>query len=92
MAAVGVVETAIDQIIHVIAMWHGFMTAAGTMAMDVLVNLLRTAHRVLSAHLDDMLFGMSAVRMHKAAILQIVHVIPVADSQMAAVRAVPMGV
>jgi hypothetical protein len=91
MAAMGVVETAIHQIIHVIAMRHGFMTAARAMAMGILVDLLCAAHRILGIHLDDMLFGMSAARMHKAAIVQIIHVILMADSHMTTVWAVSVG-
>jgi hypothetical protein len=92
MAAMGVVKTAVNQVIDMVAMRHGFVAAAGTVAVGVLVDLLRTAYRVLGAHLDDVFFGMFAARVHEAAILQIIHVIPVADSQMAAVGAVLMGV
>jgi hypothetical protein len=91
MTAMGVVKTAVHQVIDVIAMRHGFMTAARAMAMGVLVDLLCAAHRILGTHLDDMLFGMSAARIHKAAIVQIVHVIPMADSRMTTVWAVLVG-
>jgi hypothetical protein len=91
-AAMMVVKTAIHQVIDVIPMRHRFMAAAWAMAMGVLVNLFCAAHRVLSTHLDDVLFGVSAARMHKPAILQIIHVIPVADGHMPAIGAVLMGI
>jgi hypothetical protein len=91
MAAMGVMKTAIDQIIDVIAMGYGFMAAARTMAMGAVVNLLGAAHRVLVTHLDDVLFDLFAARMHKPAILQIVNVIPVADSHMTAAGPVLVG-
>jgi hypothetical protein len=92
MAAMGMVQPAVNQVIDVIAMRHGFMTAAGTMAMGVLVDFICAAHRVLCIHLNDMLFGLFAAMMHKAAVLQIIYMIPVADSHMATVRAVSMVV
>jgi hypothetical protein len=91
MTAMGVVKTAVHEVIDVIAMRHGFMTAAWSMAMGVLVDLFCATHRILGIHLDDMLFGMSAARMHKAAIVQIVHVVPMADSHMTTVWAVLVG-
>jgi hypothetical protein len=91
MAAMGVVKTAIDQIIDVIAMGYGFMAAARSMAMGVLVNLLGAAHRVFVIHLDDVLLGLSAARVHEMAIFQIIDVIPVPDSHMTAIGAVLMG-
>jgi hypothetical protein len=38
-----------------------------------------------------MLFGLSAARVYEVAILQIIHVIPVPDSHMTTVWAVPVG-
>jgi hypothetical protein len=92
MAAMRVVKTAIHQIIDVIAMRHSFMAAAWAMAMGVPVNLLCAAYRILGTHLDDVLLGSASARMHKVASLQIIDMIPVADSHMTAVGAVLMGV
>jgi hypothetical protein len=92
MAAMRVVKTAVNQIIDMVAMRNSFVAAARAMSVGVLMNLLRAAHRVLGAHLDHVLFGMAAAGMHEASVLQIVHVIPVADSQMPAARAVLMVV
>jgi hypothetical protein len=92
MIAMRVVKTAINEVIHVVTMRHGFMTTARTMPMGVRVNLLCAAHRVLSTNLNDMLFGIAITSMDEMAILQMIHVIPVANSRMTTVGTVSMSV
>jgi hypothetical protein len=91
MTAMRVVKTAIDKVVDVIAMRDCFVAATWAMTMGIFVNLVGAAHRVLNAHLDDVLLSAAAVRMHKVAILQIIDMVPVADSHMTAVGAVLMG-
>jgi hypothetical protein len=92
MVAMRVVKTAINEVIQVVTMRHGFMTTARTMPMGVRVNVLCAPHGVLSTNLNDMLFGISIARMDEVAILQMIHVIPVANSRMTTVGPVSMSV
>lgn len=46
VVAVGMVQVAIDQIVHVITVWHGFVSATGTVNM---IWIMRNARMTLGA-------------------------------------------
>lgn len=96
MIAVRVVQTTVDQIIDVIAMRDRLVAAIrpvnvpGIMARAGLAVIAGV--RVLGADLDDMLVDMIAMRMMEMAIMQIIHMVAVADGSVAAALAVLMRV
>lgn len=79
MAGMWVVQVAGDEIVHMIPVGHGFMTAAGS--VDVAGVMARTAvrrgacFRVLVTDLDDMLVKVVAVRRVEVAIVQVIHMV-----------------
>ena len=90
--AVGMVQMAVHEIVHVIAVRHGFVAAAR--AVDVL-RFVRTARVTFSAHIrvrrrnfQDMRVVMIAVRMQQMAVAQVIRVAFVFDGGVAALRAV----
>lgn len=88
MVAVLMVKTSIDQIIRVIAMWDGFMTAAGPMEM-ILVMADMTRQRITTggigrAHVDHMLIDMIAVRMVKVAVMKVIDMVIMLHGHVAA--------
>jgi hypothetical protein len=92
MVAMRVVQPAIDEVVDVVAMRHGFMPAAGTVDVACFVSTAvltrRAAVRVRLADLDDVLLDMVAVGVMQVAIVQVVHVVPVAYGGMPAARSV----
>lgn len=92
MIAVRVVQVAVDEIIDVVAMRHGFVAAAGAMDMTRLMPRAtmtgRAAVRVLLADLDHMLVDMVAMRMMEVAVMQVIDMIAVAHRGVAAAGAV----
>jgi len=67
--AMRMVQAAIHKVVHVIAMRHRLMTAAGTVAVTVAVNLMRAVNGILLAHLDLMLFFVASIGMDQASVL-----------------------
>jgi hypothetical protein len=96
MLAVGVVEVIADQVVDVIAVRHGLMTAA--LAVRVIggvaaaVVLLRAAIGARVVDLEDVLVDVTVVRMVQVTVVQVVDVIAVLDAGMAAARAVAVWV
>ncbi len=89
MVAMRMVQAAIDQIVHMRAMRHSLMPAAGAVNMAVLVPFL--LHRgavigVSGADLDHMLIHMIPVRVMQVPVMQIVHMIAMAHGGMSARR------
>ena len=94
--AVGMVQTACDQIVDMVAMRNGFVATArsvnvsGIMSAAVMVG--RATIRVLVAHLNPMLVDMIGVRMMKMAIVEIIHMVPVPDGNVAATGSMRVAV
>jgi hypothetical protein len=79
MVTVLMVQPAVDQIIHMIAMRHSFVPAAWSMNMTLFMTdmvMQRMASiRVGFADFDDVLIDMIAMRVMQMAIVEIIHVI-----------------
>jgi hypothetical protein len=93
--AVGMVQRALDQIIHMIAVRDRLMTTAGTVHvvcfMALMPELWRAAIWVPGAHLDHMLLDNVALVVVQVAIVKVVDVITIPDCGVAAGGIVPMG-
>lgn len=94
MAGMWVVQVAGDEIVHMIPVGNGFMTAAGS--VDVAGVMTRTAMsrgarcRVLVTNLDDMLIKVVAVRRVQMAIVQVIHMVCMFHSGVATTGAMDM--
>lgn len=91
VVTMGMVEAAIDQIVHMVAMRHGLMSAAGS--VDVAVRMTFILHRgavvrIGRADLDHMLIHMVTVRVMQVPVMQIVDMIAMAHSRVPAIRPV----
>lgn len=92
MVAMGVVQVAIDQVVDVVTVGHGFVAAART--VNVAWLMAGAAVRgsasggIGGAHWDGMLVHMVAVGVVQVAIVQIVDVAVVHDGGVAAARTV----
>ncbi len=91
MIAVGVMQPAVYQVVEMVAVRHGLVAAAGTVLVTVATVLRSAAHGVQIADLDHVLIDMPLMGMNQMAILKVIDMVPVADREMAAVRAMPMG-
>lgn len=91
----GMVQVAVHEIAHMIAMGHRLVAAAGAMDMTGLVAAAIVLRRALigigGAHLDHMFVDMVPVGMVEMAVMQIVHMVAVLDRGMAAIGAVLVG-
>ncbi len=96
VAPVRVVEVIADQIVDVIAVGHGFMTAAWTVNMAGLVArtgvLRRAGIGIPGGNFQRALVDVISVHGMQAAVVQVVHVASVADGGVAAAFAVDMRV
>jgi len=99
MIAMWMMEVTVDQIVDVIAMRYGFVSATWPMHMTGLMPTAlvigRAAIRIGRGDLQTVLVHVVTVRVMQMAVVQIVDVIPVPDSRMAAggaVLVIMMGV
>jgi hypothetical protein len=96
VAPVRVVEVIAHQVVKMIAVGHGFMTAAWTVNMAGLMArtgvLRRAGIRVLRGDLQRALVDVISVHGMQAAVVQIVHVAAVADGRVTAAFAVDVRV
>lgn len=94
MATMRMVEVATDKVVHVVAVWHGLMPAAGAVLVPGVMTRASVSGRALRgvgrADLDHMLVDMIAVRLMQVTVVQVVHVIAVLDRDMTAASAVYM--
>lgn len=92
--AVRVVQVAVNEVVDVVTVWHGFMATTGAVNVAGFMAaalVFRCADvRVFGADFDDVLVHMIAVRVMQMAIVQVIDVITVFDCSMAAERAVLM--
>lgn len=78
MIAVWVVQMTIHQVIHVIAVWHRFVSAAGT--MDVILGMFATvvlrgaAGRVAGIHSESVFLDHACGLMVQMPIVEVIHV------------------
>jgi hypothetical protein len=81
MVAMLMMQPAIDEIIHMVAMRHLLMPAAGAMDMPRFVPFMavlrRAAVRVLGCHFNDMLLDLVTFLVVQMSIMQIVDMIAV---------------
>jgi hypothetical protein len=96
MIAVGMMQVAIDEIIDVIAVRHGFMTVSRPMHVAGRMPAARMPRcagiGVLRRHLDRVLIDVSGVHVMQMAVMKIIDMIAVLDRCMSAPGTMPMGV
>ena len=90
--AVRMMQVTVDQIVDVVAMRHGLMTAAGSMHVPLVVAAAVVGGRaclgILLRHLDHVLIHVTRMRMMKMSIVEVVHVVAMLHSFVAASRPV----
>jgi hypothetical protein len=95
VVAVRMVKMAGDAIIHMVAVRHRLVAAAGAVHMTRLMPTATmvgsAAVRVLARYIDHMLVDMILVRMVEVTIVQIVHVATVAHGRVPAARPMLMS-
>jgi len=95
MSVVRVVQVAIDEVVRVVTMRDGFVTATG--AVDVIERMGRTGvaagaiRGIFGAHFEDVLVVVALVGVMEMAIVQVIDMAVVLDGSVAAARAVLMG-
>ncbi|MFO1057572.1 MAG: hypothetical protein U1E53_11475 [Dongiaceae bacterium] len=91
MAAMGMMQVPVHEIVNMTAVRHGLVSAVGAMGMVRLMTstpvIRRADVRVRFRHLDHMLVHVVAMRMVQMPVMQIVDVIAVPHSGMAAAGA-----
>jgi hypothetical protein len=95
VVAVGVVQVAVDEVIHVVTVRHRLVAAARPMTMGGLVPVAEAGgavRRVLAVDLEAVLVDMVAMGMMQTAVVQIVGVAVVLHCRVAAVRTMLVGV
>lgn len=96
MRAMGEVQMAGDQIIDMVSVRHGLMSAVRAMAMSGLMPLAAVGRRassgVLHGDTEPMFIDMVTMRVMKVSVMEIIGVVVMGDSRMPAVRSVLMGV
>ena len=91
---VRMVQVALDEVVHVVAVWDGFVAAARAMlvvgGVGLAAVLRSTFGGILGAHLDRMLVVVALVGVMEVAVVQIVDVTVVLDGGVSAAGAVDM--
>lgn len=91
MTIMWVMQPSVHQVIDVITVRHLFVSAARTMRMRA-PGLGRAAHGVGIANLDNMFVDMIFMRVMQMTIVQIIDMVVMAQSRVAAVGTMVMGV
>lgn len=91
MIAMRMMKPAVYEVIDVITMGYGFVTAIGAMRMRA-AHLRRTLDRIGGVYRDDMFVDMILVHMVQMAIVQVINMAVMPNRSVAAVRTVPMSV
>jgi hypothetical protein len=96
MIPVLVMQPTLNEVIDMIAVRHGFMTARWTVFMSRLMACMlivwRALGRIRVAHLDHVLVDVIAMRMVHVPVMQVVDMIAMADRGVPTVRTVLMRV
>ena len=87
MARMRVVQPAVDEVIDMIAVGDSLVTAAGAMQMSIAALPGSAVVWVRIADLNNMLIGLAAAGVEQMAILQVVDMVSMAYSQVAAAGA-----
>ncbi len=96
MTVVGMMQVAVDKVVDVVAMRNCLVSA--TRAVDMIGGMRaagvigRTGFRIGGADFDHVLVEMTVVRGMQVAVVQVVHMVAMADRGVAAARAVDMVV
>lgn len=94
VTAMWMVQMTGDEIVDMVAVWNRFVAATRSMNVGAIMPgaamLWRATIRVLVAHLKSMFVHMVRMRMMKMAIVEIVHMVAVADGNVAAFRPMRM--
>ncbi|WP_025040158.1 hypothetical protein [Nitrosospira briensis] len=95
MTIMRMMKVAIDQIIDMLAMWHGFMTAARPMYMSLRMACAlmfgRATFRIGRGYVYHMLIDMAAVRVMQMPVMQVIDVPVVHDTCMTTFRTMRMS-
>jgi hypothetical protein len=91
MIAVWMVQSAVDEIVDMVAMWHLLMSAVWTVFVRA-VDLRRAFHRICCVDCDDMLVHVIPMHMVEMAVVKIIHVALMANGGVSTIRAMLMGV
>jgi|GEM_PF-3103783 len=92
VVTVGVMEAPINQVVHMIPVGYRLMAAPGAMFMVRTTTLNRgTLSGVGLIHRDHMLIHMIPVRVVEVTVVEVIHMIVMADGSVAAVRAMLVG-
>ena len=91
MPIVRMVQTAVDQIVGMVAVRDGLVTATGTMNVGAGLPI-GAAIRVLGADCDHVLVDVIAMRVMQVAVVQVIDVSIVTNGSVAAARAMLVGV
>jgi hypothetical protein len=91
MVAMRMMQPAIDQIVKMVAMGDRFMAAAGSVGVPAAARFGSAVHGVRVADLDHMLVDVAFMRVMQMAVLQVIDMIPMANGNVSAVRAMLMG-
>jgi hypothetical protein len=90
------VQTAVHQVVNMIAMRHGFVAAVSTVSVRLFMGLAtvvrRAFLRIRRGHLDPMLVHMIAVSEVQVAIVKIIGVVLMFHGSVPAVRAMDVAV
>ncbi len=88
VAAVGVVEVAVHEVVHVVAVRHGFVSASGAVLVVRIVGAAgvigRAVSRVRAADRQEVLVHVVGVGMMEVAVVQVVGVAVMAHGQVTA--------
>jgi hypothetical protein len=90
MITVRMMQASVHEIIDMVAMGHGFMSA-GRAVRVCAVRLRGAPRRIGSIHRDRMLVDMVLVHVMEMAVMQIIHMAVVADRRMPAIWAMLVG-
>ena len=92
VVAVRMVQVAVHKVIDMIAMWHGFVAATGSVDVAGFVAAAgcRATIGVRGAHFDDMFIDVIAMRVMEVAVVQVIDMSLVFHSGVAAAWAVLM--
>jgi hypothetical protein len=95
MTGMHVMQMSLNHVIRVIAVRHGVVSAAGAVAMGSFVTVAlvirRARRRVRGAHADPVLLHLRPALVVKVPVVKIVLVAVVLDADVAAIRAVNVG-
>jgi hypothetical protein len=88
--ALGMVQFSVDNIVNMVTMGNGFVTASGTVLVGAAIVLGRTCGGIGCVYRDYVFVDMAFVRMVNVPVVEVVGVALVLDGSMPATRSVLM--